>query len=79
MSERIKESVPPPARDWKPGEKVLVEAEVDYKPYSGPCRKCKKENVVIYREWDSSCSGYTDYQMICKECYFTWWHEGSDS
>lgn len=51
----------------------------DYKPYNGPCRKCKKENVVIYREWDSFCGGYTDYQMICKECYFTWWHEGSDS
>lgn len=52
---------------------------VDSKHYSGPCRKCKKENVVTCSEWDSSCGGYTDYMMTCSTCGHVWWHEGSDS
>ena len=42
------------------------------------CRKCGSKNVK-YREWDSSCGGYTDYKYSCQDCSYSWWVDGLDA
>lgn len=42
------------------------------------CRKCGSQDVE-YREWDSSCGGYTDYNYRCLYCGYSWWVDGIDS
>lgn len=39
---------------------------------------CKGADVR-YREWESSCGGYEDYQYRCFGCGATWWVEGPDA
>jgi len=41
------------------------------------CNKCKEK--ILYRSWDSSCGGYTDYKYQCKNCGYYWWVDGIDS
>lgn len=48
------------------------------KPCEGKCLKCGKEEVG-YREWESSCGGYEDYQYTCRACGHSWWVDGIDS
>ena len=48
------------------------------KPCKGKCRKCGKEELS-YREWESSCGGYEDYQYTCRACGHSWWVDGIDS
>lgn len=42
------------------------------------CRKCGSLKVQ-YREWESSCGGWEDYQFRCQQCGHTWWVDGADS
>lgn len=35
--------------------------------------------VVRWREWESSCGGYVDYQYRCEKCGKRWWIDGPDS
>jgi hypothetical protein len=42
------------------------------------CKVCNSTNVY-YKEWDSSCGGYTDYYYRCNECANVWWVDGPDS
>jgi hypothetical protein len=41
-------------------------------------RQCGSKNVK-YREWDSSCGGYTDYNYCCQDCGYSWWIDGPDA
>lgn len=51
----------------------------DYKPAEGAlCRSCKAPDVM-YREWESSCGGYEDYNYKCRACGRSWWVDGIDS
>jgi len=51
----------------------------DWEPcHATVCRKCKSRNVK-YKEWDSSCGGYTDYKYCCQECGYSWWVDGPDA
>ena len=43
------------------------------------CYKCKKIGGMKYKEWDSSCGGYTDYKYHCDICNEGWWVDGPDS
>ncbi len=43
------------------------------------CRQCKKQGVVEYTVWDSSCGGYTDYHYRCTACGHDWWIDGPDA
>jgi hypothetical protein len=47
-------------------------------PCEGVCRSCK-ERELSYREWESSCGGYVDYQYACRVCGHSWWVDGIDS
>lgn len=42
------------------------------------CYKCKTDNLY-FKEWDSSCGGYTDYQYECRNCGHKWWAESPDA
>ena len=48
------------------------------KPCEGKCRKCGKAELS-YREWESNCGGYEDYQYTCRACGHSWWVDGIDS
>ena len=50
----------------------------DMKPCTGKCRKCGAEQLS-FREWESSCGGYEDYEYGCRACGYTWWVDGIDS
>jgi len=50
----------------------------DWKTTDRKCPKCK--GSMLYREWDSSCGGYTDYKYRCEtQCGYTFWVDGVDS
>lgn len=50
-----------------------------WKDHPTPCRRCS--GAVKYREWESSCGGYEDYQYRCQNsaCGHSWWVDGCDS
>ena len=50
----------------------------DMKPCAGKCRKCGAEQLS-FREWESSCGGYEDYEYACRACGYIWWVDGIDS
>ncbi len=54
--------------DWKPSERPEV-----------PCHNCGEPGQIEWREWESSCGGYEDYQHRCNACGHTWWVEGPDA
>jgi len=42
------------------------------------CRQCGSMKVK-YREWDSNCGAFTDYQYKCQRCGHVWWVDGIDA
>jgi DNA-directed RNA polymerase subunit M/transcription elongation factor TFIIS len=42
------------------------------------CQKCESKDIS-FREWESSCGGYSDINYRCDKCGHEWWVESADS
>lgn len=54
----------------------------EWKPVANPdvpCRRCKEAGGIEYREWESSCGGFEDYNYHCTKCGADWWIDGPDA
>lgn len=43
------------------------------------CPKCKRNGVMRWKIWESSCGGYEDVKYTCGACGHYWWIDGADS
>ena len=43
------------------------------------CSKCKKEQQIVFKVWDSNCGSYEDEKFTCSVCGYSWWVEGPDA
>lgn len=62
-----------PTGDYTSDWKATKDTNPEFK-----CRECGS-NDIVFREWESSCGGYEDYQYHCRGCDRKWWVEGADA